>query len=159
MRILIISDTHGNHKNLDKVLERIGKIDMLLHMGDTEGGEYYIEATAGCLVHIVTGNNDFFADLPREKVLELGKYKVLMTHGHSYYVSLDTSRLKQAARDRGINMVMYGHTHKPDIDLEDDVIAINPGSLAYPRQTGRRGTYVIMEIAQDGTAEFELKYV
>lgn len=159
MRVLIISDTHGNHRNLDKVLERAGNIDMLLHMGDVEGGEYYIEATAGCPVHIVSGNNDFFSDLPHEQELQIGKYKVLMTHGHRYYVSMDTERLKQAARERGVDMVMYGHTHRPDIDTSDDVIVINPGSLSYPRQMGRKGSYILMEIDADGLAKFELKYV
>lgn len=159
MRVLIVSDTHGNHRNLDKALEQVGEIDMLLHMGDVEGGEYYIEATAGCPVHIVSGNNDFFADLPYEKELQIGKYKVLMTHGHSYYVSMDTKRLKQAARDRGIDIVMYGHTHRPDVDLDEDVIVINPGSLSYPRQLGRRGTYILMDVDAEGNAEFELEYV
>lgn len=159
MRVLIVSDTHGNHRNLDKVLKRVGKIDMLLHMGDVEGGEYYIEATAGCPVHIVSGNNDFFSDLPCEQELQIGKYKVLMTHGHSYYVSMNTERLKQAARERGVDMVMYGHTHRPDIDTSDDVIVINPGSLSYPRQMGRKGSYILMEIDAEGLAKFELKYV
>ncbi|MBQ8803017.1 MAG: metallophosphoesterase [Tyzzerella sp.] len=159
MRILIISDTHGSHRNLDKVLDRIGKIDMLLHMGDVEGGEYYIEQTAGCPVHIVSGNNDFFADLPDEQELRIGKYRIFMTHGHYYYVSMDTRRLKKEARKRKAQIVMYGHTHRPDIDLEDDVIAINPGSLSYPRQPGRQGTYIIMDINEDGVAEFTLNYV
>lgn len=159
MRILIVSDTHGNHRNLDRALEHVGEFDMLLHLGDVEGGEYYIEATAGCPVHIVSGNNDFFSDLPYEQELQIGKYKVLMTHGHSYYVSMDTKRLKQAARERGIDIVMYGHTHRPDIDLDGDVIAINPGSLSYPRQMGRKGTYILMDVDAEGNAKFELEYI
>ena len=43
MRVLIVSDTHGSHRNLDAVLERVGKIDALIHMGDVENGEHYIE--------------------------------------------------------------------------------------------------------------------
>lgn len=159
MRVLIISDTHGNHRNLDKVLEREGEFDLLLHMGDTEGGEYYIESTAGCPVYIVMGNNDFFADLPKEQEVEIGRYKVLMTHGHYYYVSRDTERLKNTARQRGFDIVMYGHTHRPDIDLEGDVKVINPGSLSYPRQIGRKGSYIIMETDMEGQISFELKYV
>lgn len=159
MRILIISDTHGSHRNLDKVLERVGEIDMLLHLGDVEGGEYYIEQMAGCPVHIVSGNNDFWSDLPDEQELRIGKYRVLMTHGHGYYVSMDTRRLKKKARERNVQIVMYGHTHRPDIDLSGDVIAINPGSLSYPRQPGRQATYVIMDVNALGEAEFTLNYV
>ncbi len=44
MRILIVSDTHGRHSNLDEVLEREKNIDMLLHLGDVEDKEYYMKA-------------------------------------------------------------------------------------------------------------------
>ena len=63
MKILIVSDTHGRHGNLDEVLEREGKIDMLLHLGDVEDDEHYIEAIAECPVHMLSGNNDFFSYL------------------------------------------------------------------------------------------------
>lgn len=33
MKILIVSDTHKSHKNLDKVLEIVKPIDMLIHLG------------------------------------------------------------------------------------------------------------------------------
>ena len=159
MRILIVSDTHGMHRNLTKVLERVGNIDMLLHMGDVEGGEYFIEQNAGCEVHMVEGNNDWFSELPAEEELQIGKYKVLMTHGHRYYVSMDTKRLKAEARARDIQIVMYGHTHRPDLEIEDDLVVLNPGSLSYPRQPGRRGSYIVMELDNSGDASFSVNYV
>ena len=55
MRVLIVSDTHGSHRNLDAVLERVGKIDALIHMGDVENGEHYIEAVADCETYMVQG--------------------------------------------------------------------------------------------------------
>ena len=48
MKILIVSDTHGRHRNLEEVLDREGPIDMLVHLGDVEGGEDYICALADC---------------------------------------------------------------------------------------------------------------
>lgn len=159
MKILIVSDTHGRHRNLDEVLEREGKIDMLLHLGDMEDDEHYIEGIAEWPVHMLSGNNDFFSHLPGEKEIRIGKYKVFMTHGHGYYVSMSTKRLRDAAKARGVDIVMFGHTHKPYIDVEGDLKVINPGSLSYPRQEGRRASYVIMDINANGNAEFELKFV
>ena len=158
MKILIVSDTHGKHRSYDKVIEREGKIDMLLHMGDVERGELYIEGTAGCPVHIVAGNCDFFSELPGEEEVQIGKYKIFMTHGHGYYVSMDTRRLKEEAMKRGAQIALYGHTHKPDIDLEGDVMVVNPGSLSFPRQMDRKPSYVIMQIDEENV-KFELKYV
>lgn len=90
MKILIVSDTHRRDANLKEVLLKVSPIDKLIHLGDSEGSEDYIRQIANCPVHIVSGNNDFFSDLPREEELQLGKYKVLLTHGHYYYVSRDT---------------------------------------------------------------------
>ena len=41
---------------------------------------------------------------------------------------------------------MFGHTHRPIIDYHKDVIALNPGSLSYPRQEGKRPSYIIMDL-------------
>ena len=38
MRVLIVSDTHGRHSNLELVLRRVGEIDMMVHCGDVEDG-------------------------------------------------------------------------------------------------------------------------
>jgi len=80
MKILIVSDTHRKHENLNVVLERTQPVDMVIHLGDAEGEEDYIRELAGCPLEIVAGNNDFFSCLPREKELEIGKYRVLITH-------------------------------------------------------------------------------
>lgn len=159
MRIMIVSDTHGRHAGLDAALEQEGRIDMLLHLGDVEGDEYYIEAMAECPVHMIAGNNDSFSYLSKEKEIKIGKYRVFMTHGHGYYVSMNTQRLRQEAKARGVDIVMFGHTHKPYIDKKEDLIVINPGSLSYPRQEGRQETYIMMEIDSFGNANFELKSV
>ena len=139
-------------------MEREGKIDMLLHMGDVEGGELYLENTAGCPVYMVAGNCDFYSVLPDDEEVQIGDYKIFMTHGNRYYVSMGTERLKQEAMKRGAQIAMYGHTHQPDIDLDDDVMVVNPGSLSFPRQDGRRASYIIMHIDEENV-DFELKYV
>lgn len=159
MKILIVSDTHGRHGNLDEILEREGRIDMLLHLGDIEDGEHYIEAAVDCPMHLLSGNNDYFSYLPGEKEIKIGGYRVFMTHGHGYYVSVNTKRLRDEANRRCVDVVLFGHTHKPYMDVEGDLKVINPGSLSYPRQEGRQPSYVVMEINANGNASFELKFV
>ncbi|MDU7709238.1 MAG: metallophosphoesterase family protein, partial [Clostridium sp.] len=88
MKVLIVSDTHGNHYNLDRILDQAGTVDMFIHLGDVEGGEEYLDAVVDCEKHMVKGNNDFFSDLPKEEEFSIGNYKVFITHGHGYYVSL-----------------------------------------------------------------------
>ncbi len=159
MKILIISDTHGKHDNLSRVLEQESPADLLIHLGDAEGYEDYIAKQAGCPLEIVAGNNDFFSDLPREKELQIGKYKVLITHGHYYYVNTGIEEIARMAQGRDFDIVIFGHTHRPLIDIRKDIIVMNPGSLSYPRQEGRRPSYIVMETDQNGDAEFEIKYL
>ena len=136
MRILIVSDTHGRHSALDRALEEAGRIDVFIHLGDVEGGEDYINAVVDCEKHIVRGNNDFFSDLPREEEFYLGKNKVFITHGHSYYVSLDSAYLLEEAHARAAHIVMFCHTHKPLFEHKDALTVLYPVSLSFPRQDG-----------------------
>lgn len=140
-------------------MEKIGKIDLLVHCGDVEGSEYLISEAAGCPAEMVQGNNDYFSSLPRETEFMIGDYKVWATHGHNYYVSMNYEILKEEARSRGVDIVMCGHTHRPVIDQESDLTLINPGSLSYPRQEGRVPSYVLMEIDRKGMAHYTLNFL
>ena len=162
MKVLIVSDTHRRHGNLETVLENVGKMDLLIHLGDAEGSERFISEWVNpeCQMEMVLGNNDFFSGLPRELLLDIGCYKVWVTHGHNYYVSMGNETLKREAVARGVDIVFYGHTHRPVIDREENrIIAVNPGSLSYPRQEGRRPSYALMELDQKGEARFRIKYL
>ena len=159
MKVLIVSDTHGRNANLEKLISMAKPFDSLIHLGDVEGSEEYIRRLVDGPVRIVSGNNDFFCDLPREIEVEIGKYKVLLTHGHYYYVSLNTDELYRQARARGIDIVMFGHTHKPYLETRGGVTVLNPGSLSYPRQAGRRPSYIWMELDEAGKAHFEVCYL
>ena len=159
MKSLIVSDTHGRHSAFDKALKEAGKIDALVHLGDTEGGEDYIEAVCGCPAYVLAGNNDFFSDNLREMEVVFGTKKAFMTHGHYYYVSLGPERIIEEGKMRNADIVMFGHTHKPFLEMIDGMIVLNPGSLSYPRQEGRKGSYIMMEIEPDCDVKCEIKYL
>ena len=158
MKTLVISDTHRKNDNYFEVLRR-EKPDLVIHCGDVEGSEYALTEGAECPVQIVLGNNDFFSYLPRELELKIGSHKVWVTHGHNYYVSMGNETIKREARARGMEVVLYGHTHRPVIDKEGGVIAINPGSISYPRQEGRIPSYCIMELDENDKLHFSIKYL
>lgn len=159
MKALIISDTHKRMEHFYEVMEQVGPLDLLIHCGDVEGNEDIIAETAGCRVEMVAGNNDFFSELTLEREFRIGKYQIWVTHGHNYYVSMGNSILKEEARAKGVNIVFYGHTHKPLLDLAGDVMVVNPGSLSYPRQDSRKPSFVLMEIDRSGEAHFTLRYL
>ncbi len=161
MKILICSDTHRKDENLKKVLEKESPIDMMIHLGDAEGSEelYKNWLPLSTRLVIVRGNNDFFSGLDSEKAVKIGKYNCLVTHGHYYNVSLDTEFIRKEAVARGFDIAMFGHTHRPFLEQDSEVTILNPGSLSYPRQNGRKPTYMIMETGSSGKAKFTLKTV
>ena len=125
MKILIVSDTHRRDGNLRAIIEKQSPFDMLIHLGDTEGSEIYFK-----------------------KEISIGKYRAFLTHGHMYGVSFELETIKEEARARKVDIVMFGHTHKPHLEYcEDGLVVLNPGSLSYPRQDGRKPSYMLMEIA------------
>jgi len=157
MKILLVSDTHGRDDRLKEALE-IEKPDFLCHMGDVEGSEDYIRALAQCPLAMISGNNDFYTDLNPEVIFELQGFKIFMTHGHYYYAGMGTDRLKSAGRRKGADIVLFGHTHRPTLEIDKDIIVANPGSLTYPRQEKRRPSYMIMYLEKGKTPKFQIKY-
>jgi len=162
MKILIVSDTHQHGNNFYEALEKTAPVDLVIHCGDIEGQEREFENAVrrinDCPLVVAAGNNDFFSNLQSDVELELEGYRILVTHGHNYYIAMGNEFLKQEAIARGFDMVFYGHTHRPVIDREDGVIAVNPGSLSYPRQEGRRPSYAVMNIDEEREVEVEIFY-
>lgn len=159
MKILVVSDTHGHTKNLERVLEKVGDIDLFIHCGDLEGGEDYIRALVEVPCYMVAGNNDWFSDLQREMEISVDDYRIWITHGNNYGASMGPERLLEEAAARNVDVVMYGHTHRPLIEYQDNIVIVNPGSLSYPRQNGRKPSYLIMEIDRDHEAHYTINYL
>lgn len=159
MKVLIVSDTHRHEDNLIKALEKEKNLDLLIHCGDVEGAEYEIENYAGCQTLFVAGNNDYFSRLSREMETQIEDLRVWITHGHNYYVNANPEYIKKEARARKMDVVMFGHTHRPVIEKSNDLIVINPGSLTYPRQEGRRPSYAVLEIEKNNIRRLEIVYL
>lgn len=156
MRVLIISDTHRDIRYALEAIKKAGKIDLCLHAGDVEGDADILMSVLNCPLYMVSGNNDYFRMFPEELEFNIGKYKVFMTHGHRYLVTLGGERFYEEAVSRGVDIAIYGHTHKPIIWKTDEVTILCPGSISYPRQNKRKHTFIIMEIDENGEAHYSI---
>ena len=134
-------------------------VDLLIHLGDLEGSEGYLETIAPCPVEMVAGNNDFFSRLPREKVITLGSRKVLLTHGHNHYVNYGYDRLREAARQNGCDYAFFGHIHRPVYETDEGITVVNPGSISLPRQDNKRPSYAVLDIDRKGEIQIMIGYI
>ncbi|MDO5136238.1 MAG: metallophosphoesterase family protein, partial [Eubacteriales bacterium] len=48
MKVLVVSDTHGRDRGLERVVEKEAPFDYLIHCGDVEGRDIFVEALAEC---------------------------------------------------------------------------------------------------------------
>lgn len=158
-KFLVVSDNHGKEDNFYDILDREAPLSGIIHCGDFEGTEGKFAIAADCPVYFVAGNNDFFSNLKRELEFELCGHKAFLTHGHHYMVSVDPENIRCEAVARGADIIFYGHTHKPVAKKVGDVYIFNPGSLSYPRQEGRRPSYLVVCIDDNGEIEYEIKYL
>ena len=159
MRILVISDTHGELKNLKRILKEDNEFDLCVHLGDYENSKADIMQLLNCSVEFVQGNNDYDYGEAKEKLIDIGGYKVFMTHGHRYRLFMGVTNLLYAAQERQADIVMFGHVHSPCVENYGDILVINPGSLSRPRQANRKPSYIIMTIDEYDDVDFEIKYL
>ncbi len=149
MRVLVISDSHGETSGIREILERHGDIDHIFFLGDGARDMMRLSAEYGTQLHLAAGNCDIF-ELSRLYELErICDTTVLYTHGHQIGVKYGTEKLKEAAKKVGAKLALYGHTHCPKIDYEDGIYIVNPGSVAQPRD-GSKKSYAIIDICKQG---------
>ena len=157
MKLLVISDTHGNLKNFKRVLEIENPVDMIFHLGDICHDEEEIRDLAGekCTVAMVRGNCDYFTNEPYSRDIAVGNHRIYMEHGNGLPDSLMSIAYK--AEEKGADVLLFGHTHRPMITRCNDVIIANPGSLSEPRQADGCPTYIIIETDDKGDLSFKQK--
>ena len=78
MRILIVSDTHGDIDFFNEVITKEGRFDMVLHCGDGSGESDYFEKRADCPVYAVKGNCDIFSHESNTRIVTVAGKRLYM---------------------------------------------------------------------------------
>lgn len=128
MKIALLSDTHGNKKFIEKILPRLMRADLVIHLGDHFYDMDKFIPQLGDKLVTVYGNCDGGGE---DKILVKEGVKILVCHGDKYRVKLGLTRIYLKALEIGAKLVLYGHTHVAKIDYEQDVTLINPGSMTH----------------------------
>ncbi|SJZ68419.1 YfcE family phosphodiesterase [Selenihalanaerobacter shriftii] len=153
MKILCVSDTHGQVSELERIIPIEDNIDFLLHAGDHITDVESIEKDNFNIVK-VKGNRDRGCEGNLDELIYIEDKKILLTHGHRYRAKYGLSNLAYKAVELEADIVVFGHTHKSLQVQEDDILYLNPGSLTYPRDG--QASYGIIEI-NEGEIKSEIK--
>lgn len=129
MKIIVISDTHGNSAAIFHLLDSTGNIDAVIHLGDETGDTEHLELATTATIFRIAGNCDAASTFPRELTLELGGKRFFLTHGDRYGVKTTLENLRRKAAVERADVVLYGHTHLAAINELDGRLYVNPGCL------------------------------
>ena len=89
---------------------------------------------------MVKGNCDFFdRSHNEENLFEINGVKIFLTHGHLYSVKRSLSSIKEIGKKLNVSLVIFGHTHKPYMEKDGDMILFNPGAT----EDGRYGIIIL----------------
>ncbi|MGE5606265.1 MAG: metallophosphoesterase family protein [Bacteroidota bacterium] len=148
MRIGVVGDIHGNLNVLERVLRVMGPVDQLLFTGDGYRELARVKLSFRFPIKGVAGNCDFITEYPVEQIFQLESHQVMLTHGHRYGVKQGLTTIGLAGRERGVGLIIFGHTHLPLNTEWEGIKLFNPGTLC-PERAYRGVTYGVIEIDQD----------
>jgi putative phosphoesterase len=122
----LISDTHGRlPQSVSKIFETT---DLIIHAGDIGDPEIINSLGKIAPTIAVRGNMDvgqWARQLPRYKTVEINRRQLYVLH--------DAYQLDIKPDSNSYHVVIYGHTHRPQVDKQGEVLYINPGSAVHPR--------------------------
>ncbi len=138
----VISDTHGLLR--EQVKSKLRGCGMIIHAGDIGGESVLLELRQIAEVVAVRGNVDsgrWASALNRTESLEVGSARICVVH------DIDTLDIDPAAA--GMNVIIYGHSHKPCVNYEDGILYLNPGS-AGPQRFRLPVSMAVLHVGPEG---------
>ncbi|MCH5297845.1 MAG: metallophosphoesterase [Ruminococcus sp.] len=146
MKILVVSDTHGDFNSLLRAVKAQPDAEVIVHCGDgDEQVQLLKDAYKDKMIVGVRGNNDWNSFLPSTETLSILGKKIFITHGHLYDAKIGLYKIMCAAREAEADILLYGHTHIAMTSYEDGLHLMNPGSCH-----GYMASYGILEITEKG---------
>jgi putative phosphoesterase len=137
----IISDTHGRlPQSVSKVFK---KTDLIIHAGDI-GDPQIIETLEKIApTRAVRGNMDmgqWAGQLPRKETVKINHKGLYVIHD-PYHLDINATAYTY-------HVVIYGHTHRPQVEKQEGILYVNPGSAVQPRH-GYPPSVALLEIKGD----------
>lgn len=143
MKLAILSDTHGLLRQ--PVAGYLKTADVILHAGDINRQSIVDALRQYAPLYIVRGNNDkeWAEEIPHDLTVTLGGVTFFMVHNR-----------KELPQDlSGVDVVVFGHSHKYVQEEKDGLLWLNPGSCG-PRRFNQEITMMLAEV-EDGKIQVE----
>lgn len=143
MKLAILSDTHGLLR--PEVLEQLKTADAILHGGDINKQSIVDQLRQYTPLYVVRGNNDkeWAEEIPHDLTVTLGGVTFYLVH----------NKKELPADLSGVDVVLFGHSHKYVQEEKNGILWLNPGSCG-PRRFHQEITMMTAEVS-DGSIQVE----
>ena len=143
MKLAILSDTHGLLR--PEVVEQLKTTDAILHGGDINKQSIVDQLRQYAPLYVVRGNNDkeWAEDIPHDLTITLDGVTFYMVH----------NKKELPATLNGVDVVVFGHSHKYVQEEKNGILWLNPGSCG-PRRFHQEITMMMAELI-DGEMRVE----
>ncbi|MBR1810403.1 MAG: YfcE family phosphodiesterase [Clostridia bacterium] len=151
MRLLVLSDSHGDAISCRAAIRRHPEAEFLIHLGDGADDLDFLHADIGDkkLVRI-RGNNDWSNTYPLQYILNTCGKRIYCCHGHMEGVKRALDGFVANAMEARCDIALYGHTHIQHYEKFEGLHIFNPGSI-------RAGCYGAIDVADGGIMCLEMR--
>jgi uncharacterized protein len=131
MRIAVLADTHINRlEHLPKkIIDALSTVDWIIHAGDFTDVQLLKELKRLREVKAVQGNMDsreLKTVLPVKEIVEIEHKRIGITHGSGGPWGIE-ERVRKMFESDQIDIVVYGHSHRSQNKVINDILFFNPG--------------------------------
>ncbi|MGQ9843248.1 MAG: YfcE family phosphodiesterase [Spirochaetota bacterium] len=141
MKVLVVSDSHGNIQKLKDIIETEKSFDYLIHCGDGINDLIHVSIPKDAIVITVCGNIERARGIVGKTfwIDTICGYTFFITHGDVFGAHHDISGVWLEAKRLGCDIACFGHTHRP-MNEKTTPYMFNPG-------TAQSGMYGIINIS------------
>lgn len=132
----VISDTHIPARASElppQIFELFKDADLIIHAGDLVTLDVISELETIAPVIAVRGNMDSGEDLgklPEMQVTDVKGWRIGVRHDS--LSPLKMRKMKKVAEENGLDVLVFGHTHRAFLKVDNNVLYLNPGSPTQP---------------------------
>lgn len=156
MTIGVISDTHGNKDFLVKALEKmleLGKVDLVIHLGDNYKDAEIIGQKGIPYMRVPGVYCECYKDpaVPNRFVEEFEGWRFLLSHTETSH-PLDLPhdlKPESIVKANRVDVFLYGHSHKPRLEVANGILLMNPGHLKQESDKGIKPSFGLIEVERD----------
>lgn len=150
MKICIVSDSHKEVENLQKVIDR-EDFDLLIHLGDDYRDMDKIKISKEFIRIPGVYDPEYFKEGIEKRIIKkFGKFRFLLTHtvaSHSNDREAGVLIKPETLYEKNkVDVVLFGHEHAPEISYSGKILFINPGHLKNKDKRGYEPSYVILDV-------------